>query len=289
VSQTIHASYRSYTDSPSLWARLVSDYSHQRMMSRALLLSQIAEYRPPIDMDQALQDHAKHVRQLRSAFGSTMDTELVVQILFTHNLPSEYALAKLNAIESTFNFDQVELMSKHLWNDLKCKKTKSFQAKAPPPAKAPTSATACPVHPTWQIYAGGQCFKCHPCARCLQAGAHKTFHRENTPKCTFYAPASKVKLATADPVDSGCTNHIFRNKDVFGHYSNCPSTIETASGSIISIPGRGTTHTLVVNGTNKTTLEGLYYPDLSEEALFSVGRFDEQGFGSVFANQRVKT
>jgi len=33
-------------------------------------------------------------------------------------------------------------------------------------------------------------------------------------------------------------------------------------------------------------LEGLYYPDLSEEALFSVGRFDEQGFGSVFANQR---
>ena len=33
-------------------------------------------------------------------------------------------------------------------------------------------------------------------------------------------------------------------------------------------------------------MEGLYYPDLSEEALFSVGRFDEQGFGSVFANQR---
>ena len=72
----LHASYRSYTDSPSLWARLVSDYSNQRMMSRALLLSQIAEYRPPIDMDQALQDHGKHVRQLRSAFGSTMDTEL---------------------------------------------------------------------------------------------------------------------------------------------------------------------------------------------------------------------
>ena len=320
---SLHSDYRNYETGEALWKAIIVQYKANRTNSQAILLSNVAKYQPPVDMDEALRQMQKNVRLMVSAFGSLMQTEEVVQILFTQNLPSDYETARLMAIASpVFDFASLENSLKAIWDDKKRKKGgKAFLAStkegkdnqgndeveklklqlkttqeqlnkamiAKPAEKTGERKTMkCSVHTFWDMK-GDVCSKCSPCQVCVERGAYQTSHVQDTRRCPFYNHSEKgtalMAKGVAGPIDSGASNHTFSNKEVFDFYSTSSTQIEIANGSMIDVPGRGDVSVKTSVG-NAHFSDAFHCPTLCESALFSVSKFDSKGFTSIFANSK---
>ena len=69
IDVALHHDYRTCTSGQLLWIKLKQEYSAKKSNSQAILLSSIAKYLPPVDMDTALQQMKKNVRLMVNAFG----------------------------------------------------------------------------------------------------------------------------------------------------------------------------------------------------------------------------
>ena len=119
----LHSKYRNCINGKAVWDLIVSLYAGKQSNTQGSVLTGVVAYQPPVDIDVALQLHEKNVRKMMNAFGKTMDTELVVQILFAKNLPQEYATPRLAAIASpSFDFDTLKYSISAIWDDIKVKK-----------------------------------------------------------------------------------------------------------------------------------------------------------------------
>lgn len=82
---SLHQKYRECKTGVELWKLLLSNYASKQSNTQASVLTSVVEYHPPVEMDDAVLEHEKNVRKMVNAWGATMSTELVVQILFTQN------------------------------------------------------------------------------------------------------------------------------------------------------------------------------------------------------------
>ena len=311
----LHSEYRAYKSGPRLWSAIRNAYSASQSNSQALLLSAVAKYQPPIDMDVALEQMNKNVRLMVNAFGSIIDTELAVQILFAQNLPAEYDVARIAAIsQTTFEFSTLENSLKAIWDDRKRKKSNKILIAATADGESveigklkkelsdmkkalmsrDTGGNSvekngyCKVHTYWELR-GEKCVKCNPCSKCTEKGAVRVGHDQNSRACPFYKGnekgAAKIAKVLSGPVDSGASNHTFANKEVFEFYSPSFIGIETANGGIMDVPGIGSVSVETKAGQAIFT-DSYHCPNLCEPALFSVSKFDAKGYASIFCDQK---
>ena len=311
IDSKLHSHYRSIASGADLYDTLCVNYSRQSSSSRAMLLSELVKKRYTLDMDAALNDFEKTERLLLASFGTTIDTKILVQILFIQSIPDYYENARLAAITSpNLDFDGFRKYVQAMWTERKYK-AESKVLQATPSSVAATgnlvdeikelklklkaltgkSEKKCPEHPKWEFRNGiDTCLLCSSCQKCLEKGFRNTWHTEGSKSCasSFAASGGKAKLATAGwngsaVVDSGSTNHLVTNKVAFETYTASQTSIETANGSYLTAIGHGAVTIGGANGPLRLQT-ALHTPELSESTLLSVHQFDLDGFASIFCD-----
>jgi len=95
---------------------------------------------------------------------------------------------------------------------------------------------------------------------------------------------SSIKLSENWLIDSGCTNHMTHNKNLFRELSNANSTkVRVGNGNYIVVKGKGTIAISTYSGT-KLISDVLYVPEIDQN-LLSVGQLIERGFKVLFENE----
>lgn len=85
-------------------------------------------------------------------------------------------------------------------------------------------------------------------------------------------------------IDSGCTNHMTHNKDLFRELSNASSSkVRVGNGKYIAVRGKGTIAISTYSGT-KFISDVLYVPEIDQN-LLSVGQLIEKGYIVLFENK----
>jgi hypothetical protein len=288
MDKQLHNTYRNLTTAAQIWTKLTSDYSQKSISAQANLITKITKYTPSIDMDKELNNHQCHIREMKAAFGDSIKTEYLANLLFTQNLPKVYESQRLAAISQTsFDFNTLSKQLESINADRKSKNTSKALQTTAMPTNVDEVPNTCPKHPQWKTERN-PCYLCNPCPKCVEVKIPRTAHAPNSPSCPFFLRKGKVNIAKNDPIDaidavidSGANQHLFSNKEIFKFYFNSPTNLETANGSHLTSPGYGHVHT-----THGVFQNALHAPDLSETALLSVSQFDQKGFSSIFMNNQ---
>ncbi len=112
LSSALKPLYQDALDGPSMWKRIVVNYSGSDARRRPAVLGQMVAYIPELDFDHSFIALRDLTRRMKSAFGEQIPTEELCQLLFTRNLRSEYELdRKMVYKEEQFNFP--ELLALH--------------------------------------------------------------------------------------------------------------------------------------------------------------------------------
>jgi hypothetical protein len=120
VKMALHQTYMSLANGTDVWIALKNAYKGDKPGAQARLLFQIVQEIPDRDMDKAVIQHNENVKDIINSFGKTMDTEKIVQLFFTKNLPEIYHQARSNAITAqTFDFGNLTAVLKLLSDDIK--------------------------------------------------------------------------------------------------------------------------------------------------------------------------
>lgn len=85
-------------------------------------------------------------------------------------------------------------------------------------------------------------------------------------------------------VDSGCSNHVAKDKNLFVQLEKQEKEIHQADGTVLTSVAQGTVFLKSLNATIKNVL---YAPDIQDN-LLSVSQLDRQGFKVVFAKSRCE-
>ena len=113
----------------------------------------------------------------------------------------------------------------------------------------------------------------------------KVFDQEEEEDRLFIATCfSSIESSENWLIDSGCTNHMTHNKDLFRELSNANSTkVRVGNGKYIVVKGKGTIAISTYSGT-KLISDVLYVPEIDQN-LLSVGQLLERGYKVLFENE----
>jgi hypothetical protein len=141
-----------------IWDFLNSKYSAKTVNSQMAALFNCCNMDISTNMDEALALHDRNRRALIAAFGSSINTESLANILFAQRLPKEYAIqVSIERAKDSFAFDKLQSALTTEWQRIsnlpkanqtqKSNQLKSKTKTAQPDANTPTSANlVCATH-----------------------------------------------------------------------------------------------------------------------------------------------
>ena len=266
--------------SAAMWSLLRKQFSAKTTNTKLKSLSTVIQHRPTGKMSDAFVAHAKNRRAFIAAFESKIDRGALVDLIFINMLPDRFA--PIRAVEQAKEvFDFSSLRSSIIAED---------DRQDQPTAKLTTTPAATTTIGRCKHRHGiaATCWKCHPekapvCAHCLAANRPRTQHL--TAECRGGRPAT-ASIAVANIAftpDSGCSDHILSNKDVFDCYSNVVSSVALANGSFMPSAGRGDVLIQTLIGPARLR-DAIICPTLTTN-LLSISKLDDHGLTSVFSNK----
>lgn len=156
-----------------------------------------------------------------------------------------------------------------------------------------------------------ECFRCHKlghfqyeCPSAEKEANYATIeedetlllmsHVEATESCArgdpvlmAYAEAHGVRREEAWFIDSGCSNHMCGNKDMFSEFDQgFRHSVKLGNNSKMNVEGRGNVH-LSFNGLKHTVTEVFYVPELKNN-LLSVGQLQEKGLAILMQGGKCR-
>ena len=97
---------------------------------------------------------------------------------------------------------------------------------------------------------------------------------------TMNGPSASVWL-----LDSGCSNHMTRNKDLVANFDqSVKKELKLRTGKIVEVYGKGVVNILTKEGKPKIISEVYYVPSLKHN-LLSVGQLTQKGYIVIFQCQ----
>jgi hypothetical protein len=325
VASSIAPMLRSATSARDQWAKLKKEFASQTTSAKTSALSSVVQFRPKGNMPKAFETHEQNKRAFVSAFGQTINTSELADLLFIFFLPDSYAAIRaieqakpkvdFSALRSSIEIEYARLL-------------------ATSPAKAnlatgEDSASKCP-----HGYLASECFKCDPCKLCVAAKHRHTWHAPKSSKCAFKdsqpgssAKANKAAARSKDTtpqvasteiletlkklvalmpgsaptnaqantavargvttftVDSGATHSSTNNKDVLSLYNHSSNMSIETAGGHV-LPCGGSGTLSILTKSGPATISDILHCDGTTTNLLSVGKLDDKGFSSVFCNQR---
>ena len=110
---------------------------------------------------------------------------------------------------------------------------------------------------------------------------HVEDHEEKLFVVTHTESALAVQSADMWLLDSGCTNHMSPNLDIFRNLNNVDATkVKVGNGEMLMVKGKGTVAIKTTSGTK--LLEYVMYVLEIEHNLVSVGQLVDSGFSLLF-------
>jgi hypothetical protein len=307
IRQTQPSTNGSNPSCADIYSHLQAQYQRTDAATKALALAACVKHNISTDMDEALKTHSQLKRELISAFGDSIKSSDLADMLFIAHLPAVYhpEVAVIKASKE-WTFASLEESLKLRWLELKQSKEANFTTGGERDRKRskPKNSTAhdwksknstgtakysCDVH-DWNSNSK-PCFVCanpERCAICKQHNKKFTFHEAYSDRCPFIKePTIEQKVTHANVattfglMDSGCNDPMVSNKEFLHFYCDDPQPINIADGNSILAPGTGTLKMINHKGNGLAFADTLYCPALAKN-LFSVSRFDEKGYATVF-------
>ena len=149
-------------------------------------------------------------------------------------------------------------------------------------------------HPPFKCWRrpDAKCTKCnqmgHEAVICKNENQHgeeaKTVGQEEEDHLFVATCFSGIESSESWLIDSGCTNHMTHNKDLFRELSNANSSkVRVGNGTYIAVKGKGTVAITTFSGT-KFISDVLYVPEIDQN-LLSVAQLIEKGNKVVFEDK----
>jgi transposase InsO family protein len=323
VSTTIFTRIMSLKSAKEIWDYLKKEYEGDERIKGMQVLNLIREFELQRMKDsETIQDYsdkllniANKVRLLGSEFS---DSRIVEKILVT--VPERYE-ATITTLENTKDFSKISLAE--LLNALKAQEQRrlmreettlegALTAKQDNVGSTSANATEKNVnrrksyppcqhcgkkgHPPFRCWRrpDAKCTKCnqmgHEVVICKNRNQQhndeaKVVDQEEEEDHLFVATCfSSIESSENWLIDSGCTNHMTHNKDLFRELSNANSTkVRVGNGNYIAVKGKGTIAISTYSGT-KLISDVLYVPEIDQN-LLSVGQLIERGYKVLFENE----
>lgn len=263
-----------------IWLYFKSEWSNQTTNAKVSALKGCTDQTYSTNMEESLSIAAQKKRALVSAFGPSITTTDLADLLFVSRLPKDYEVVR--AIEQSkdqFDFEKLVASLKTTWADIKTRKN-AFTAKV----EAKNVAFNCKIH-NWD--GAKPCYGCQKraleCKGCKANGKKYSRHIEFGPECPLIKSFMVNGLSpnSTAVVDSGSSMHIFNNKDMFDLYSPTCSVVHVADGNGVPTLGVGSIPIATNQSKPGMLTNVLHCPQLAAN-LLSIGQFCEKGFVSIF-------
>ena len=305
------------------WTLLIKEFDKTTVPAKIAALSAILSHSPGLkaNIRSSFDLHALNKTALITAFGNTIKTDDLANLLFLHLLQGYPFQTDSFKSSKTWVFDdfqaavEIEYDSRSKLGKVETPANQVTQIQKTAPmgnGKVPVSKVAkfqCTEHDA-RFWFEGSCRRCSPCKKCEKAGSEHTWHKQDSPLCgknpssfkadttavdpqfmsfmaqqfkAFVAKSPSSNLATITMVaDSGNTHPIVNNKDVLDLYSS-------SAFQHVNLAGEGSAMAIAGAGSLSidTNIGGavmrdvLHCPDASDN-LLSISRLDDHGMGSIF-------
>ena len=231
LSSELQRLTREFKTTETLWQHLVQGYSSSHARQQPQVVEALIELHPTEDMDIELVALRDMISTVKASFGDTINTETLVHLIWTKNLPKWYEHDRREAYKNTpFNFSLLEIALRNTWQDLAIQKNrqkKSFYVETHPATQAVSSSTGndpnrCAKHPDRKKT---ECWLCNPCTICTEKGYPMTLHKQNGYKCRENNGSARPIPPSTNPavpkhtanivqavVDSGCSGHVWSER-----------------------------------------------------------------------------
>jgi hypothetical protein len=280
------------TSSGAAWDKLKKKFAGKSVSQQRACIKSLVDFKMTTNMQANFNNLKALSRTLQAACGGSETIKIpdLVAIFALEYLPSDYNGEKaVLQSQDTVSLDEIE--DKIVKGPLDLDSTKG----TPSANVARSRGDQCQHNRL-----ANSCWNCHPnlrpsCQKCKDLG-RKSYHKTGSKYCFVESGANKTTVEACSCLvsstvsgpssskgiwihDSGCTNHMCRQKDLLHDLQSDSRQINTASSQVVNCEGKGNAS---VQGRSLVNVKDVLYSSGLSENLLSVSAMADKGHITLF-------